>query len=222
MRRKLSVILIILGLIVFTYPLLERGFTWYMQRKVMEEYEKIAQLTETIESEAVESNYFQLQRVLGDEMRELMEAQAIENSDHQKNQKPAVLPIGVLKIDEINLNLPILEGTSELNLKIGAAWLKETTPIGEVGNTALAAHRSHTYGRFFHRLDELEVGDEIQINKDKKNYRYVVYKKHLVEPEDISVLNRNQKDKILTLITCHPIDTATHRLIVHAVLEELD
>ncbi|SCX78870.1 class D sortase [Alkaliphilus peptidifermentans] len=220
MKKAISTLLIIIGIAIFLYPFIDRGFTRYMQNKAMKEYERILLQAELTETSAMTQDFIDLQGLLENEMRELMETQPETEEEEVKKPKQTILPIGILKIDKIKLNLPILEGTSELNLKIGAGWLRATTPIGEVGNTALAAHRSHTYGRFFNRLDEIEIGDEIIVEKDNKTYKYIVYKTDLVLPEDTSVLNRNQKDKILTLITCHPIDTATHRLIVHAILNE--
>ncbi|MGM0882619.1 MAG: sortase [Bacillota bacterium] len=43
-----------------------------------------------------------------------------------------------------------------------------------------------------------------------------MYKVSIVEPTDVSVLNYNNKDKLLTLITCDPIINPAHRLIIHA------
>jgi hypothetical protein len=41
----------------------------------------------------------------------------------------------------------------------------------------------------------------------------------VVKPEDVSVLASSKNEKTLTLITCTPIDTATHRLIVKAKIK---
>jgi len=102
--------------------------------------------------------------------------------------------------------------------RVGAGQVSGTTKLGDIGNAALAAHRSHTYGRMFNRLDELEIGDKIIVETKDGTFEYTVYKKHVVEPTDLSVLNKNNKDRVLTLITCTPIYTATHRLIIHAVI----
>ena len=84
----------------------------------------------------------------------------------------------------------------------------------------MAAHRSHTFGRFFNRLDEVGLGDEIIIISNGEEYKYKVFNKVVVEPTDLSVLQRNNKDRIVTLITCTPIKTATHRLIIQGKIEE--
>lgn len=137
-----------------------------------------------------------------------------------KPPAPKPVPIGILKIEKIDLKLPILSGATNRNMKVGVGWIKETTPIGEVGNTALAAHRSYTYGRFFNRLDEMVVGDRFQIEAAGTIYEYEVFQKLVVLPTDTSVLKRNNRDHIVTLITCTPIRKATHRLIIQGKLIE--
>ena len=138
-----------------------------------------------------------------------------QSSSKSKNSK--LEASGRIKISKIDVNIPILEGTSKANLKVGAGHVSGTSKIGDVGNAALAAHRSHTYGRMFNRLEELEVGDKIEVTTNEGTFDYTIYKIHVVEPDDISVLYRSKEDKVLTLITCTPLYTATHRLIVHAV-----
>ena len=135
----------------------------------------------------------------------------------EKGKKSKLQAMGRIKISTIDVNIPILEGTSKANLKVGAGHVTGTSEIGTVGNAALAAHRSHTYGRMFNRLEELEVGDKIEVTTNDGTFEYTIYKILVVEPDDISVLYRSKEDKVLTLITCTPLYTATHRLIVHAV-----
>ncbi|MNC63655.1 Sortase family protein [compost metagenome] len=103
-------------------------------------------------------------------------------------------------------------------MKHAAAHMKETAALGEVGNAAIAAHRSRTTGRLFNRLGEVEIGDIISIQTSTEKYQYVVYDISIVEPTDVSVLNGNKTDSILTLITCDPLVNPTHRLIIHAKL----
>lgn len=216
--KKLSTLFIILGLLIGSYPLLDRAYTWYWQQKVMADYSSLEDvfanewenITEPVEAEP--------QEAVSEAPQPASEETAVENTPSPL--KEIIPPMGVLKIDKIKVNLPILEGVSQKNLKIGAGWMKETTKIGDIGNTALAAHRSHTYGRLFNRLDELEIGDPVMISAQGREYHYVVYNKVVVKPTDVSVLKRNKRDKILTLITCHPLYKATDRLIIQAKLVE--
>ena len=133
-----------------------------------------------------------------------------------------VASLGILEIEKIDLRLPVLKGSSLANLKIGAGLLEDCAEIGAPGNTVLTAHRSYTYGRFFNRLDEIEAGDEIVIATQENTCRYVVYNKVIVEPDDTFIIGGDKEEKILTLVTCHPIHNATHRLIVQARMIEED
>lgn len=127
--------------------------------------------------------------------------------------------IATIKIPSIKLKLPVLEGATQKNLKYAAAHLKETAAIGEVGNSAIAAHRMRAKGRLFNRLNEIKVNDKIIIETSGKTFTYTVNKISIVEPTDVSVLNYNKTDKRLTLITCDPVVDPTHRLIVHAEMK---
>ncbi|MNI23351.1 Sortase family protein [compost metagenome] len=129
-------------------------------------------------------------------------------------------PIAIIEIEKIDLKLPVLEGASKENMRHAAAHMSDTVPLGEVGNAAIAAHRARKEGRLFNRLNEVELGDLIKITTKNEKYTYKVIKISVVEPTDISVLNRNNDDKWLTLITCTPLYKSTHRLIVQAELEE--
>lgn len=126
--------------------------------------------------------------------------------------------IGRIEIPSINVNLPLLFGSDDRTLDRGAGQIIGTAKPGEIGNTGIAAHRANRDGRFFYRLDELGVGDEIIIRTPDGTFVYTVYATKIVDPTDLSVLNRNQTDKVVTLITCHPRYTADYRLIVHGKL----
>ena len=124
--------------------------------------------------------------------------------------------IAILRIPKIELELPVLEGATKANMKVGAAHMSETSPFGEIGNAAIAAHRAFTKGRLFNRLNEVEVGDTLELERKGQAEEYRVYRVVRVLPTDLSVLEGNGKDRIITLITCDPMDTATHRIIVQA------
>jgi sortase A len=156
------------------------------------------------------------------EQGEATSENVVEESGETKENGKGATPdvIGVIEINKINVRLPILMGADDKALDKGAGFLEGTAYPGEIGNSAIAAHRSKTYGRMFNRLGEVKVGDEITIQTIEGTYHYVAFKKVIVQPNDLSVLKKNGDNKILTLITCEPIETATHRLIIQAKLKE--
>lgn len=129
--------------------------------------------------------------------------------------------IGVLIIDKIEVKLPVLTGVDDETLRVAAGRMPNSGKFNEIGNVVLAGHRSYTFGKYFNRLDEMEDGDLITVKTKTKTLTYKVFKKWIVEPDDFSIMNYNNKDKILTLFTCHPVAVASHRLVVQAIqLEE--
>lgn len=204
--KRIASVLIIAGVLVIFYPLLDRAFTWYWQQRLLSAWE---------ENLAAGEGY-----LAGDDFT--LAGEPEESTGDEETPDPflglKITPLGVLEIAKIDLRLPVLKGASLANLKIGAGFLEDTAEIGAPGNTVLTAHRSYTYGRFFNRLDEIEAGDEIIIATQENTYRYVVYNKVIVEPDDTSIIQGNDEGKTLTMVTCHPIRNATHRLIVRARL----
>lgn len=238
--RKMSTLLIIIGIVVTAYPLLDRGYTWYMQRQIEQTYSDLGQVFETSEETGIpDEGTGTPSAMTASSATTPSSTTASATTQTTTPSNPSVTtqtaaapvapatpvapvnakkPVGQLLIPKINVKLPIMNGATLANMKIGAAWMKETTPIGQNGNAAIAAHRSQTKGRFFNRLDEVAVGDEIKIIAEGKEYKYTVFNIVVVEPSDVSVLKGKRSEQIITLITCTPLKVATHRLIVQARL----
>lgn len=125
--------------------------------------------------------------------------------------------IGVLFIDKIEVRIPVMTGVDDETLRVAAGRMPESGKLDQIGNVVLAGHRSYTFGKYFNRLDELEVGDTFTIKTGKKTLEYTIFKKFIVEPDDFSILNYNKTDKIATLFTCHPVVIANKRLVVQGV-----
>lgn len=126
--------------------------------------------------------------------------------------------IGIMKIPKIDLKVAIGEGIDNETLKYAVGHFDGTAMPGEKGNFAVAGHRSYTYSEYFNRLDELVEGDEIIVKTKKGEFTYKIYEKKVVEPTEVSVLDKT-KDATITLVTCTPIRVATHRLIIKGKLE---
>ncbi|WP_297424651.1 class D sortase [Clostridium sp.] len=138
-------------------------------------------------------------------------------TSEQENIDSTKGTIGIITIPKIDLKAAIGEGIDTETLKYAVGHFTGTPLPGQKGNFCIAGHRSYTYGEFFNRLDELEIGDEISIQTNSGTYKYSVYDKKVVEPNEISVLD-NTNTSIITLVTCTPIRVATHRLIIKGKL----
>ncbi len=246
--KVFSIVLIVVGITIALIPLGQRVYTWYWQDRLLSEWEadfennvenNLENNLDNEQDDKVVHSYYSLGDVF-DSLIQQDEAQIVEEEEVEKEEEEEEVEeiysgdsvsgedeaksindeniLGILHIDSIDVKLPIMRGTTERVLQVGVGKLEGTTPIGEFGNTALSAHRGHSYGRLFNRLDEVLVGDFVKIQTSQDELIYEVYDVKIVEPDDLSVLNMNKNEKILTLITCHPLYTSTHRLIVHGRL----
>lgn len=119
----------------------------------------------------------------------------------------------MLTIPAIDLKQVVLETTTKENLDKALTQIKENQRLGE-GNFAIAGHRSRVHGRHFNRLDELKSEDEIILEDKDYRYTYNVVNKVTVLPSQVEVLDDKPGESLVSLVTCTPINTATHRLIV--------
>lgn len=140
-----------------------------------------------------------------------------ETSKKEKIAEVIANATAILTIPKIDVEVAVTEGVTMDNLKYAVAHYTETAAFGANGNACVAGHRSYTYNEFFNRLDELSIDDQIQVTTAEGTFRYKVSQTLVVAPRDTWVLQDQGKAE-LTLITCTPIRTATHRLIIKADL----
>lgn len=218
MKKVIPLLLILTGLSIFFYPAMKDLYTSYNQKQMINDFGNNA-----LDGSNAAESLGQLEEVFSIETK----ADTIDSASIiiQQEEKKAVVTselepgmVGVIEIGKIDLQLPILNGASMENLDIGSGLLEGTSLPGTPGNSAIAAHRSQAYGKMFNRLDEIAKGDIVTLKDKNHTYQYEVYETLVVEPNDVSVLEGSNDEKTLTLITCTPIDTATHRLIIKAKL----
>jgi sortase A len=118
----------------------------------------------------------------------------------------------------------IVEGTALAQLNMSPGHVPGTQLPGQVGNFAVAGHRV-TAGNPFWSLPSLKDGDLVYIDTKVNTYTYMVTGKQMVMPSDTAVLDavpghpgRRPSQRLITLITCDPAWTGTHRVIVTGVL----
>ena len=127
--------------------------------------------------------------------------------------------ICLLRIPKISLEEAVREGDSTDVLSSALCHLERTPYPGKPGNCCISGHRNYVFGKYFNRLDEVSVGDIVELETMENTYRYQVYETLVVEPDNVKVLD-STSGKTLTLVTCTPLFVGTHRLIVKAVLVE--
>ena len=127
--------------------------------------------------------------------------------------------VGHVNIPKIKVDIPIRAGSSEDVLQQGAGHLEGTSlPIGgDSTHTVITAHRGLPNAKLFRNLDQLAYGDVFYITNIKETIAYKVDKIQVVEPSNFEpVLVVEHKD-YATLLTCTPYMINSHRLMVRGV-----
>ena len=142
-----------------------------------------------------------------------------KNDDEPPADKPSENEtVCLLRISKIKLEEAVKEGSTKGVLSSALGHVENTALPGEEGNCCIAGHRNYVFGKYFNRLDEVALGDVIELETKDNLYQYEVVSIEVVEPEEVSVL-AYAEGKNLTLITCTPFMIGTHRLIVHAIMK---
>lgn len=123
----------------------------------------------------------------------------------------------VFEIPNLNIKVPVLEGTDNETLSVAAGHFTDTGSVGK-GNYCIAGHNSTIYAEIFNDLDKIHIGDEMYLidTDDKRTrYTYVVTEYNIVAPQSTYVLN-DYGDNRLTVISC--TDDGEYRQVVTGIL----
>jgi sortase A len=114
----------------------------------------------------------------------------------------------------------LIQGTALAQLNVSPGHVPGTQWPGQLGNFAVAGHRV-TAGNPFWSLPSLSKGDVVNIETRLNSYTYRVVGEKEVSPADTGVLDpvpghpgQHPAQRLITLITCDPAWTGTHRVIV--------
>ena len=109
---------------------------------------------------------------------------------------------------------------------IGIGHYPGTQMPGEVGNFAVAAHRTGFGGAPFYLMDELRVGDPIVVETADGWYTYIFRTLEYVRPTAVDVLSAVPQDTLtgvggryLTMTSCSPRHTIAERIIAYSVFD---
>jgi sortase A len=123
-----------------------------------------------------------------------------------------------LVIAKINVDEKIIEGDAPDTVDKGVWRRPKTSSPDKDSNTVLVGHRfSYSDAASFYNLDKLATGDRFTLFWNKTEYIYEVTGTKVVLPSAIEVEGPT-KEHTLTMYTCTPIWTASHRLVVTSKL----
>ena len=221
MDRLFTIILVaalFVGLFLLAYPsIADYWNSFHQSRAVMtyaqnvadmntEEYERILDEARIYNAELAERG---INWTLSDEEREAYMSELDIGGDGV---------MGYIKIQKIDVMLPIYHGTEENVLQTSIGHLEESSlPVGgESAHSMLSGHRGLPSARLFTDLDKLREGDTFTLTILNETLTYEVDHIWIVEPSDLSHLTIEDGKDYCTLITCTPYGINTHRLLVRA------
>jgi sortase A len=129
--------------------------------------------------------------------------------------------IGRIVIPKIGLKMIVVEGTSEGDLAKGPGHYNTQSGVatalpGAGGVVGIAGHRT-TFLHPFRHVDQLKPGNYVYLEMPYGTFRYKVYYQKIVSQYDWSILRSRGFEK-LVLSACHPLYSASHRIVTFARL----
>ena len=124
--------------------------------------------------------------------------------------------LGFIKIDKINLYLPIYEGTDDKVLLNGVGHIGDTSLPKQNDNyhSFFAGHTGIMAKNLFDDLPKLEMGDKFQITIYEQDFYYEICDIQKVSRDDIDKIKFDDDGEYVTLVTCTPKYINSHRLLV--------
>jgi LPXTG-site transpeptidase (sortase) family protein len=145
--------------------------------------------------------------------------------EYKKDMNITIESVGIRNI-KISSNVESSnESVYNQYLKNGVAHFKGTPLPGDGGNTFIYGHSAveSFFSRhrdlpetIFSRLNDIDIGQKVIVNREDKVLEYIVRNKKIVEPDDFTILQPIQNKETVTLMTCWPLGLGTKRLIVVA------
>jgi LPXTG-site transpeptidase (sortase) family protein len=134
------------------------------------------------------------------------------------NLDARVVPVGWKEIEQDGHKVSVWEVA-----EYAAGWHKNSALPGQQGNVVLSGHHN-IKGEVFRYVVDLKPGDAITLYADERPYTYTVVSRFVLKDkgEPAAVREQNARwigpfpDKRLTLVTCWPYTSNTHRVIVVA------
>jgi sortase A len=129
-----------------------------------------------------------------------------------------VVAVGSKRITQNGDTIAVWEVASH-----AAGWHENSATPGVPGNVVLSGHHNKE-GEVFRYLVDLEPGDTITLYTEERPYTYTVETRFVVRDKGMPEETRRENarwigsypDQRVTLVTCWPYNTNTHRVIVVA------
>lgn len=217
--RKATIILLIsffIGLSVLLYPSISNYWNSKTQSEAIVDYEAMLASYKPEDYTEIFETANEYNRKLAALSAPLREYHQLEKEYWNTLDISGTGMMGYITVPKINQELPVYHGTSEAVLSIAAGHFEGTSfPIGgENTHSIISAHRGLPTAVLFTHLDRMEVGDIFYFTILDRTITYEVDQIHIVEPNDVSLIQIEEGEEYCTLLTCTPYGINTQRLLV--------
>ena len=212
----------IVGLCVFLYPSVSDFVNKWAQDREVSQYESIvSELSDDVYRDLISEAQEYNSTLVG---HNIVENQENLNEEEYNNllSVDGSNIIGYLKIQKIDVRLPIYHSTDQSILQLGIGHMEGTSlPVpGETVHTVLSGHTGLPSSKLLTDLVDLEVVDTFDIVVLNQIYTYEVDQILVVEPDETDALELVDGQQYATIVTCTPYGVNTHRLLVRGKLIE--
>lgn len=208
----LFLVLFLIGIGAAAYPAFGNWYAEQKQSVVLTEYEKALAKIENADL----TDAFKQAEIYNDALftGETDEKERPDYGELLCTTEDGIM--GYVKIPSIQIRLPIYHGCTENELSKGAGHLPSSSlPVGGKSTHAvLAAHSGRADSKMFTDLDQVKEGDLVYLYVLNKTLTYEVDQITVTTPDDTDAIQIIDGKDLLTLLTCTPYGTNTHRLLV--------
>ena len=225
-------LLILLGLLFITVPLIRRTANDYSAASLQKSFEELQETRDPSEIAEETENAKEYNEVVKKSDISLVDPFTAEDyqTRYEKFTKTNV-PFAYLSIPKLDKHLPLYLDATLDHISKGVAQVDGSSiPVGGAGTrSVIAGHRGWWTDTYFLYLDQLKEGDYVYVERAEETMRYVVHDKEVIEPYDWDKLAPRGEEDIITLLTCSPfMPPRPNRLLVNcyrdegAIAEEFD
>lgn len=215
LRVTIFLIIFISGFIMLIYPNLRQTIGQAEMETIIREFDT--------EEKHYDQLYYQMQeyneRIYAEHQSGLKDAWSYEENEFDFSEINTDSDmVGYITIDAMDISLPLYVGATFENMEKGAAILGQTSmPIGGNNtNCVIAAHRGGYTSALFRDIENLQLGDIIEITNPWEKLEYEVVKYIAIDDEDIEAVKIIDNSDMITLMSCHPYPHNYQRYVVYA------
>lgn len=195
MKKTISTILIIIGVMLILTPFLSEEIIKYFSNNIVDD--------EISNEVLISNNSRDIEGEFDYDAIEDVDIMGVLRSSFQINKD---LIIGTIMIADLDLDLPIMKGLSGSNLMLGASTMKADQSFGQ-GNFSLAGHYMKNKDLLFGSLMDIELDTMVYVSDGKKMYEYEIYETLVVPDTALEMTSDDKADEVgkpvISLMTCY-------------------